>query len=129
MLLGLLTTVFLIPNTTGPYDKPSTLKVLAAEDHSVNNLTKRMLNGKADEPLLRPNEERTSAKVQRSSNSHPDDMEEGAEHERYTDNLDEQDLERTSAMAENQPEEDKPKNVELDEINLGETALVGFPQE
>jgi hypothetical protein len=71
MLLGLLTTIFLIPSITGEDSKPSTLEALAAEDSSVNNLMKRMLNGKADEPLLRPNDERqgslTSPDVERGA--------------------------------------------------------------
>lgn len=122
MLLGLLTTVFLIPSTTEVDNKPSTLEVLAAEDSSVNNLMKRILKGKADESLLRPNDEGPSEGDQGSLDSHPD-VEREAEQGEYTDNVDEQEVERRTWMAENQPGEGGSEDVELDEINLGEPAL------
>lgn len=128
MLLGLLTTIFLIPSTTGADNKPSTLEVLAAEDSNVNNLMKRMLNRKAAEPLLRPNDERL-IEDQGSLHSHPD-VERGAEQGGYTDNVIEQEMKGRIWTAQNQLRGEGSEDVELnemDEINLGEPALVGSP--
>ena len=111
MLLGLLTTIFLIPNTTGADNKPSTLEILAAEDSHVNNLMKRMWKGKKDESLLHRNGEAPSEEDHRSSDI-PTDVEKGM----WT--------------AHNRLGVDRSENVELnrpDKFSIGEPALVGSP--
>jgi hypothetical protein len=129
MLLGLLTTIFLVPNTTEADNKPSTLEVLAAEDSSVDNLMKRLLHGKADEStsLLRPSDERRSEEDQGSLDPQPD-VERDTEQGKYIDNTGEQEEERRSWMFQKQLGRDRSENVELDEldeVNLGEPALTG----
>ena len=109
MLLGLLTTIFLIPNTVGSDNKPSTLETLAAEGSEVKNLMKRILNGRAG--------------------SHPH-VERDAEQGRYTDNEVQQVEESSIRTSQNQHEVDRSEGVELnelDKVSLGQPALAGSP--
>jgi hypothetical protein len=89
MLVGLLTTIYLIPNTTDTDDTPSTLETLAAEnilvdnkmkDLSVDNLMVRMLKKwrEKSEPLLRPIDERTTDEYKGSSKKPHPDVEQGS---------------------------------------------------
>jgi hypothetical protein len=63
MLLGLITTIYLIPNITGADKKLVTLEALAAEDKRVNNLMKRILRGRTDESLLTDEERRSEEEL------------------------------------------------------------------
>jgi hypothetical protein len=122
MLVGLLTTIFLIPNTRGADKKPSTLEVLAAEGKCVNNLMKRILNSEAAKSLLPANDERSSREDQGSLEP---DVERGGDQGRYTDDVGEQVVERTTWMAQNQPGGDVSGDMELDAISIGDPAIVG----